>query len=345
MLTLNDLALAGAATLFSCAAIADLRPLNDEELESTTGRAFITIDQYNQDNLDYTRVNLGLDVKLQMNADELVFGEYARYNNDDPTAGYEAQGADLDFKDFALGYIKDGEIVPFELHDPFIEFVHDREGGTDDFIGIRLGFGEARGMMSFKGKSFTGNVDVVISGDYTYHLFDLDWLAIPLQAKGQTALVDETGELDPIRATYIGLPNGTGFEVDNPFHPLGPEFITVDVNDCELSLGGDEMCFPLTKYESMQIGKPLGNQEYDFVDGLFISFQSPELTWGRADAGETQVQAVKGAFFNIPRGAVEISPDEAKAGTPRLATEFIDRGVGRFINHGYLDGTLDPYPK
>lgn len=306
--------------------LASLQPMTDDELAATDGQAFIGIDQYEQDGIDYTRVNLGLDVKIQMNADEIVFGEY-------PRAG-ETNTADIDFKDFALGYIKDGEIVPFEMHDPYIEWAYDRSGGTDDFVGVRFGFGESRGMMSFKGVSFTGNVDVVIDGDYTV------FGNFKLNARGQTALVDAAGNPDPVRATYIGLPNGTSFMVD-----LGLFDIPVGVNNCKLAIVNDDMCFALTKYESMQIGKPLGNQQYDFVDGLFISFQSQPIKWGRAATGETQIDTVKGAFFNIPRGSVEISPDEAKAGTPRVATEFIDRGVGRFINHGYLDNTLDPYPK
>lgn len=308
-----------------------LQPLTDEELAATEGQAFIGIDQYNQDGIDYTRVNLGMDIKLQMNADEVVLGEYPRPG--------ETNAADIDFKDFALGYIKDGEIVPFEMRDPFIEWAYDRSGGTDDFVGIRFGFGESKGMMSFKGVSFTGNVDVIIDGTYS---LDLGLFTVPLNARGQTALVNAAGELDPVRATYIGLPNGTSFEVD-----IIPNVWSIDVgvNNCKLDLVGDDMCFALTKYESMQIGEPLGNQEYDFVEGLFVSFQSQAIKWGRTASGETPVQTVKGAFFNIPRGSVEISPDEAKAGTPRLATEFIDRGVGRFINHGYLDGSLEPYPK
>ena len=52
--------------------------MSDSELEETDGQAFITIDQYSQDSLDYTRVNFGADVKVQLNADEVVYGEYAR---------------------------------------------------------------------------------------------------------------------------------------------------------------------------------------------------------------------------------------------------------------------------
>lgn len=326
------------ALLMSAAApcLSSLQPLTDDELEATDGQAFIGIDQYDQDGIDYTRVNLGLDVKIQMNADEIVFGEYPRPG--------ETQAADIDFKDFALGYINEGEIVPFEMKDPYIEWAYDRSSGKDDFVGVRFGFGESRGMMSFKGASFTGNVDVVIDGDYTV------FGDVSLNARGQTALVDATGAPDPVRATYIGLPNGTNFEVVVPvigyiLPPLGRPEVYVGVDNCLLDIVNDEMCFALTKYESMQIGKPLGNQEYDFVDGLFISFQSQPIKWGRAATGETQIDTVTGAFFNIPRGSVEISPNEARAGTPRVATEFIDRGVGRFINHGYVNGTLDPYPK
>ena len=312
---------------------AELSPMSEDELALTQGQAFIGIDQYNQDGLDFTRLNLGLDIEIVMNADEVVFGEY-----DIPG---ETQTADIDFKNYAMGYIdQHGDVKPFEMKDPFLEWVYDRSNGQDDFVGFRFGFGEARGMMSMDAHSLTGNIDVKIEGDYTYYLFEQEWLPIPLTASGESQLVDAQGNPDPIRATMIGLPNGSAFDVNNPFYPLGPEFIEVAVDNCELSLGAEPMCFSLNTFESMMIGDADGNA----IEGLFQSFQTRPVTWGNASAGETQVATTTGAFFNIPRGSVNITPNEARAGTPRLATEFIDRGVGRFEHVNYRNGSVE-YPE
>ncbi len=319
--------------LMSCNGYAELHPMSEDELALTQGQAFIGIDQYNQDGLDFTRLNLGMDIEIVMNADEIVFGEY-----DIPG---ETQGADIDFKNYAMGYIdQSGEVRPFEMKDPFLEWVYDRSNGQDDFVGFRFGFGEAKGMMSMDAHSLTGNIDVKIEGDYTYYLFDQEWLAIPLTASGASQLVDAQGNPDPIRATMIGLPNGSAFDVNNPFYPLGPETIPVSVDNCELSLGAEPMCFSLNTFESMLIGDADGNA----IEGLFQSFQTRPVTWGNASAGEAQVATTAGAFFNIPRGSVNITPDEARAGTPRLATEFIDRGVGRFEHENYRNGSVE-YPE
>ena len=307
----------------------ELLPMSEDELAHTQGQAFIGIDQYNQDGLDFTRLNLGMDIEIVMNADEIVFGEY-----DIPG---EAQTADIDFKNYAMGYIdQHGDVRPFEMKDPFLEWVYDRSGGTDDFVGFRFGFGEARGMMSMDAHSLTGNIDVKIEGAYTYHFLGIP---IPLTASGASQLLDAQGNPDPVRATMIGLPNGSAFDVDNPL-PFGPDTFEIKVDNCQLSLGGDPMCFSLNTFESMLIGDADGNA----IGGLFQSFQTRDVTWGNAAAGETQVATGPGAFFNIPRGSVNITPNEARAGTPRLATEFIDRGVGRFEHENYRNGSVE-YPQ
>ncbi len=104
--------------LFSINGHGELHPMSENELALTEGQAFIGIDQYNQDGLDFTRLNLGMDIEIVMNADEIVFGEY-----DIPG---EAQGADIDFKNYAMGYIdQHGTVRPFEMKDPFLEWVYE----------------------------------------------------------------------------------------------------------------------------------------------------------------------------------------------------------------------------
>ncbi len=307
---------------------AEMVAMTEGELESTDGQAFIGLDQYSQDGLDFTRINMGVDIEIVMNADEVVFGEYDR-------AG-ETQTADIRFNNYAMGYIdQNGVVRPFEMKDPFFELAYDRTGGTDDFVGFRFGFGEAMGMMSMDAKSLTGNIDVVIEGDFTYQLPPFP--AITFQASGASELVNAQGEVDPIRAEMIGISNGKTFTVD-----IGLFDVDLTIQNCDLA--GTNLCFPLNTFESMLIGGEDSNGDLTPIEGLFQSFQTRDVTWGNTSAGEAQVATTAGAFFNVPRGSVNITPDEAAAGTPRLATEFIDRGVGRFEHPDYRNGNVE-YPQ
>ncbi len=307
--------------------------MSEDELDMTQGQAFISLDQYSQVNaptnttIDFTRVNLGLDIEIFSNADEVVFGEYTR--------GDETQTADIRFDNYAMGYIDQyGEIQTFQMNDPFFELAY--EG--DDFVGFRFGFGESAGMMSMNAKSLTGNASVEISGDFTPFPDVAILDGIVLNANGRSSLVTPDGIPDAIRSTHIGIPNGEVFTIDDWFlnNILGLE--EIPVNNCIASaLGNDtQMCFPLNTFESMLIGDEDGNP----VDGLFQSFQTKSIEWGNKSASENIVTTIPGAFFNIPNGAVNVTPDEAAAGTPRVATEFIDRGVGRFVDPRYVSGEI-----
>lgn len=326
-----------------------MESLSDEELESTTGQAFITIDNYdykhietdNQgnivkeyDELNYTRINLGLDVKIGMNADEIVFGQYDRPG--ELTGDQTEFNADLYFKNYAMGHVDlDGNFHPFQMIDPYIEFAYDRSvPDKPEFAGFRFGFGESLGMLSIDAKSFTGNVDVVVSGDFTVlNIFTL-------QAAFTSSLVTPSGDPDPVRATTIGVTNGESVSI----RILGRDRY-FEVENCRFA--GEDLCFELKTFESMLIGTSDGQP----APGLFQSVQARPMAWkndpnnnaaGVVDAGVT------GWFFNIPNGSTTMTPDEAAAGRPRVATEFIDRGVGRFHTAGYLlpdnDDNQIPWP-
>jgi hypothetical protein len=313
--------------------------MSEQELDETQGQAFISLDQYSQTNtptnttIDFTRVNLGMNIEIFSNADEVVFGEYDRYVNGD----LESQTADIRFENYAMGYIDQyGEVKTFQMNDPFFELAY--EG--DDFVGFRFGFGEAAGMMSMNAKSLTGNASVEISGDFTPFpdIAILD--GIVLDATGRSSLVTPAGIPDDIRSTHIGIPNGDVFTINDWFLNNILGLHEIPVNNCIASALGNEspMCFPLNTFESMLIGDPDGNP----VPGLFQSFQTKNVEWGNKSAGEDIVTTIPGAFFNIPNGAVNVTPDEAAAGTPRVATEFIDRGIGRFVDPRYGNGITWP---
>lgn len=233
--------------------IAELKPIDDQALSEVTGQAYVSVDKsYHPDaskNTSYTRINLGMDIEMQSNADVLELGRYER-------EGEEAGSADLLIHDYSLGYIYDqayfdrnpdapmqfkedgsayvdGEIVPFKITDPFLEFAYDE--ATNEMIGVRIGFGDAQGMLGGEIKYLTGNVNVNIE-DTGEGLGDAETdgtlsdqiivLLTPLlegkkfiSTKAQPVQGDPNkpnyGEPDPVRAEYLGVANGENFVLED----------------------------------------------------------------------------------------------------------------------------------
>ncbi|WP_416361349.1 hypothetical protein, partial [Marinobacter sp.] len=225
----------------------------DRQLSEVTGQAFVSVDrQYHPDPADntaYTRVNLGMDIEVQTNIEVLELGRYDR-------AGEKAGSSDLLIEDFSLGYINnqsyysgknssvprqrkpdgadyaDGEIVPFLISNPFFEIAQDTV--SNEVVGVRLGFGDAMGMLSGAIRSLTGNVNIDIvdrgeglkNAESNGNVADQIIKALtpllegesPLQTKGQLVYGAEgdpnIGELDLVRGEYIGIPNGEKFVLE-----------------------------------------------------------------------------------------------------------------------------------
>ncbi|HTN33015.1 MAG TPA: hypothetical protein VL091_03335 [Marinobacter sp.] len=380
---------------------ADLSPISDQQMSEVTGQAFVSVDrQYHPDasnNTAYTRVNLGMDIEIQTNVDVLEMGRYERDGEkagtsdvyiEDFALGYINNQAYYNLNPKAPRQRKadgsayaEGEIVPFSIDSPFFEFAYDQ--ATEEVVGFRLGFGEAMGMLSGKIKTLTGNVniDIVDRGEglsqasSSGNFFDqVIVLLTPLMEGGsplstKAELVygapgdPNIGELDPVRAEYIGIPNGEKFTLENAsgltrwavknligwgssskidvpgctFFSCDGGDIHVYAQDC-LVLGIDS-CFNLDIYNSFPVGKieeVNGTRQITGpVDGAFISFQTKDLDWIK-DVKKTNltpedfVRATAGAFFNIPNGATEVNLNEALHGTQRVRTEYIDRGRGLF---------------
>ncbi|WP_303292328.1 DUF6160 family protein [Marinobacter sp. SS5-14b] len=230
-------------------AVAGLKPISDEQMSEVTGQAFVSIDrQYHpdpDDNTSYTRVNLGMDIEIQTNIDTLELGRYER-------AGEKAGSSDVLIKDFSLGYINnrayyqqnskaarqyrpdgsayaENEIVPFMIENPFFEFAFDE--ATSEVVGVRLGFGDAMGVLSGKIETLTGsvNIDIIDRGEgmsaasSSGNFFDQAIVLLtpllagssPLSTRAQLVYGEpgdpRLGELDPIRSEHIGVPNGERF--------------------------------------------------------------------------------------------------------------------------------------
>lgn len=376
---------------------AHLKPLNDSQLSNVTGQAFVTIDrQYNPDpnsHLSYTRINLGMNVDIQTNVQKLDLGHYNRtsevagssdvlvnnfslgyiqnsnYYNNNPNA---AQMLKSDGSTY-----QNGAIVPFKIQDPFIEFAYDEQ--TNDIVGVRLGFGKSEGILSGTIKYLTGNVNVKIvdhgeglkNAQSQGNIFDqLVTLLTPVLA-GSSPLIAQAqlihgapndpqlGQLDPIRAQYIGIPNGKTFTLkgvnslvatliglmsptlSSQLSVTNCNLFTCDVNviaqNCEVL--GIQACFPLSQYNSFPIGQITTSGDKQYItgpaSGLFMSFETQAVQWlkdvsKQSPSSSDFITASQGAFFNIPNGATQVNLNEALHGIQRQQTEYIDRGQGLF---------------
>ncbi|ARU57527.1 hypothetical protein OLMES_3492 [Oleiphilus messinensis] len=189
----------------------------------------------------------------------------ACYTCDGSEAGLESTGADIHATNFSLGYIhsndytnkyksvpmvakgfdsrgrpinySEGEVVPFQINDPFLEFAFD--DATNEMIGVRIGFGDSKGILSGNILSLSGAVEVDIRDDVDglsaarqkqdgNILEEALTLLTPLlvadgELSAQAILVDENGEADPVRSQYIGMQNGTEFTIE------GADFLAAGV--------------------------------------------------------------------------------------------------------------------
>jgi hypothetical protein len=234
---------------------AELSSLSDEQMMEVTGQAFISIDNYNYENTDFLRINLGMDIETQLNIDELELGRYYRWENGDACldcdgteAGLEKMPADIMVENFALGHINKStnKIDPFKIKDPFLEFAFDASGTP---TGIRLGFGKSKGWLSGDIKALTGNVDIAIrdtaqglaslspncwSGDFSCLLgFMMKFLGGPILQDAplgaDAMLINDEGQPDPVRGTMVGMESGTALVVDGKGELNGFEKFLLDV--------------------------------------------------------------------------------------------------------------------
>lgn len=382
-------------------ALADLEPISDSAMSEVTGQAFISVDrQYHPDQAQatsYTRINLGMDIDIQTNVDVLELGRYERAGEKPGTAdvyiedfalGYINNQAYFDRNPEAPrqrrpdgSVYAENEIVPFTIQDPYLEFAFDE--AANEIVGFRLGFGESMGILSGRIETLTGNVNVDIidqgeglgNANSGGNFFDqIIVLLTPLLAGGspletRAQLVrgadgdPNIGSLDPVRAEYIGVPDGEKFVLKDAdaFTRWSLKNLIgwgssseIEIPDCSLLScpGGDiyvyakdclvlgiDSCFDLDIYNSFPVGQvETVNGERQLTgpaSGAFISFQTRDLDW-LEDVSKTNLtpedflRATSGAFFNIPNGATEVNLNEALYGTDRYRTEYIDRGRGLF---------------
>jgi len=364
---------------------AELKPISDQEMSNVSGQALFSIDKTinpTNSNISYTRLNMGMDIDIQTNIDKLELGRYDRIDRE--TGQAESQAADIIINDMSLGYVyneqyhqdnpniprpkhyddsgqlityQDGDIIPFKIEDPFIEFAY----AGDKVIGSRIGFGKAQGLLSGDIQSLTGSVDVAIEGTVSNLVQALEsqgysgcpwyntlcagwgddampniivthgWLIGGSKVGTDANLIHNggtyNGQADTARATSIGILNGSIFNLDI----LGGIEFTAD----QCALLGINVCFPLQQFGSLHIGKKdqAGNT-IGAADGLFLSFQTQDLEWVKdvnaTNTASNYTNTVQGAFFNVPTGGLQVDFVSSLNGIERARTEYIDRGHGLF---------------
>lgn len=107
---LKKLLTLAVGTVFAAQAQAQLKALDDSRLSNVTGQALLTVDALTYSGYEFTRLNIGADIKTLMNADELrLGGNYARNGQ---------MGNDTLINNFALGRVKYAN-TPNATIDPF----------------------------------------------------------------------------------------------------------------------------------------------------------------------------------------------------------------------------------
>lgn len=234
-----------AALVISClgmapVALAELKPISDEAMGDVTGQAFMQVESIPGPNHEFTRMTLGMDVETRVNIDDIQ-------------AGTINGGSDFSATHVALGHISrdgtavqydgntyaEGEAVPFEAVQPYIELAEDPTG--QELAGFRMGFQQARGSVSSVTSSFSGNIGVtLVDSAGTSHA---------------ATLFDASTQATDYRATHIGINDGSA--------------------DCSTGTN----CAPLSHLQSVIVGTDNGDGTTGFTDDFFIGFQREDVDW------------------------------------------------------------------
>lgn len=239
--------------LLSSYASADLQELGDDVLSVEVGQAFINLDSFIDPvdaNTRFSRLSFGEDIKLNLNAGEVTF------NNNGTVA-------DIALNNFALGHIdtSTGTFVPFEITNPFFEWAIQDDGtGKQNLVGVRLGFGEAKGSLSADITNLSGNIDISFTDGSNTYTGDL---------------LDATGTTTTRQANLLGISG----------------------NSCA-QLSGNETCYNLGNFKSFSIADSDGTSTSDFF--LSVQNKDITWKWGSGASVSSSYDTTKGFFINMP---------------------------------------------
>lgn len=284
--------------VFSTLAHAELKPLADDELGLYSGQAAVAFDIDQLGSNTHTKLTVGLEADLQMNIDTLEFGRYDQTGQTLPAdlaatnLGFGSISTDsaqvqLDGNTYAVN-----EIVPFELNDPYFEMA---QNASDELVGFRLGFGEARGQLTADFTSFSGQIGVEVT-DFFGNTYDAQ-------------LLDNSANQINSRAQYFGVSSAD--------------------SGGAASCATGFYCYDIANYNTFDVGQRNETTgTVDYTNDFFISFQTQATEWTTSDGSVT---AQTGIHFNLPTSmSIDMNSGLNTTGTDRVRTEFIDRGNGLF---------------
>lgn len=318
-----------AASLLATGAQAQMQALDDDQLSTITGQAFINLTTDANAGINYTRVNFGVDVDTQLNIKKLQLGQYDR-------AGEAAGSSDILINNFALGTVNaDNTINPFKVSNPFVEFAY----SGNQVVGVRIGFGEAKGILSGDIQSLTGNIPVHIKGSANAVYANAAWWQQALLGAGgiyktstleaDANLVDSSGRADPTRSSSAGVVNGDGLKCTSGCLPGISDAALAIIRSNNCSILGIQTCFNLSQFQSLPVGNTADmSSMQNSAKGFFISLQTQDVAWRDMDSNAFMT-ALKGAFMNMPKyrdangnmvSPINIDFDQAFNGIPRQDT-------------------------
>ena len=159
---LRLLSVAVLALALACvggAARAQGEPLDDKELSQVWGQALLELTNTSVNGIDFSRITLNADIKLNANLSGLRLGEYAITN----PASRNGGGADIDIGRLQFGRSDAGDAArTVSITDPYFEFVYKNVGttATREVVGMRLGFGGIQGNLGVQLNAISGSLRI-----------------------------------------------------------------------------------------------------------------------------------------------------------------------------------------
>lgn len=134
-------------------------PLADDELSGVWGQALLNLTNTTVNDLDFTRITLAADIRLNANLGNIRLGEYTYSVNN-------GTGADIDISSLNFGGA--GSVASkstVSITDPYIEFVYRNvaNSSTREVVGMRLGFGSISGNIGVQFNSLSGSMQIATS--------------------------------------------------------------------------------------------------------------------------------------------------------------------------------------
>lgn len=154
------LVLCAASACGTQTALAQMRPLSEEELSNTRGQGLVTLTNTSLGGYDFSKVALDADITLSANLRNMRLGEYSYSLRN-------GGGADIDLPLLQFGR-SDGTEAQRLVHisNPYFEFVYRNaaDGASREVIGMRFGFDAISGDVGLKINTLSGSLKVSGAG-------------------------------------------------------------------------------------------------------------------------------------------------------------------------------------